>query len=116
MPTDSVDTAEGEHEHKGVSSLLTVNPDHDPEDLKIIAKLILGVDLAEVYSPQRVVRAGARFGLQGGSSMDLTIGWDFDLPEHRKKAEEQIAREQPHVLVGSPPCTFFFYVNEIKHC
>ena len=43
MPTDSADTAEGEHEHKGVSSLLTVNADHDPEDLKIIAKLILGL-------------------------------------------------------------------------
>ena len=42
-----------------------------------------------------------------GDAMDLTTGWDFSIPEHRRKAEEYVDREKPLVLVGSPPCVAF---------
>ena len=39
--------------------------------------------------------------------MDLTTGWDFNIPEHRRKAEEYVNKEEPLVLIGSPPCVAF---------
>ena len=39
--------------------------------------------------------------------MDLTTGWDFNIPEHRQRAEEYVDREKPLVLIGSPPCVAF---------
>ena len=47
-------------------------------DMVVLAKVLLGVDVTEVYSPERVVRVCSRYGLAGGSSMDLTTGWNFD--------------------------------------
>ena len=52
----------------------------------MLAAAILGVDITEVYSPEQVARVAAKFGLQAGSSFDLTDGWDFNLEEHRRKA------------------------------
>ena len=39
--------------------------------------------------------------------MDLTTGWDFNLAEHRRQAEEYVDNERPFVLIGSPPCVAF---------
>ena len=46
-------------------------------DRKITADTILGVDITEVYSPERVAKVAKRYGLAAGSSMDLTTGFDF---------------------------------------
>ena len=43
-------------------------------DRKIIASVIMGVDITEVFSPERVAQVAKRFGLTTGSSMDLTNG------------------------------------------
>ena len=40
-------------------------------DRKIIAATILGVDITEEYSPERVANVAKRYGLVAGSSMDL---------------------------------------------
>ena len=63
---------------------LSMTPDKS-EDMKlmavddriIIASIIMGVDITEVFSPERVVTVARRMGLTPGSSMDLTTGWDF---------------------------------------
>ena len=39
--------------------------------------------------------------------MDLLTGFDVDLAEDRRGAFERVKREEPEVLVGSPPCTMF---------
>ena len=39
--------------------------------------------------------------------MDLTTGWDFNIPEHRERAEEYVDKEKPLVLIGSPRCVAF---------
>ena len=46
-------------------------------DRKIIAATIVGVDITEVYSPERVAEVAKRYGLVAGSSTDLTAGFDF---------------------------------------
>ena len=58
----------------------------DEVDRKILAASVLGVDITELYSPERIAKATRKFGLQAGSSFDLTNGWDFNVEEHRRKA------------------------------
>ena len=75
------------------------------QDKKILASVILGVDVTEVFSPERINRLAAKFGLTPGSSLDLTNGWDFEIPEHRQKAWALVKKTSPFVIIGSPPCT-----------
>ena len=44
----------------------------DMIDRKILASAILGIDITEVYSPERVAKVARSFGLQAGSSFDFT--------------------------------------------
>ena len=52
--------------------------------------------------------------------MDLTTNdedgrpWDFDNAEQRSKAREQLRRDQPLVLIGSPMCTAFCRLQSIN--
>ena len=57
-----------------------------PEDRKIVAQVILGVDITEVYSPERIAKVAKEFGLVPGSSMDLTNGWEIRPSTSRMEA------------------------------
>ena len=74
----------------------------------------MGVDITEVYSPERIARVAKKFGLEAGSSFDLTNGWDFNIEENRKKAWAKIKEESPYLLIGSPPCTYFSMLQELN--
>ena len=86
----------------------------DEVDRKILAASILGVDITEVHSPERIAKVARKFGLQAGSSFDLTNGWDFNVEEHRRKAWVKIKEESPYLLIGSPPCTYFSMLQELN--
>ena len=45
--------------------------------------------------------------------MDLTTGWDFNIPEHRHKAEQYVDQKKPLVLIGSPPCVAFSQLQSL---
>ena len=77
------------------------------EEARILAAIARGADITEVFSPQRVVRACAKFGLIPGDSMDLSTGYNFDLSADRRKAVERIRAGKPTLVIGSPPCTVF---------
>ncbi len=81
---------------------------------KAVAVAMLGVDITEIYSPERVAKVAAKFGLRAGSSFDLTNGWDFNIAEHRRKAWSKIKDESPYMLIGSPPCTYFSMLQELN--
>ena len=84
-------------------------------DRHIIASTILGVDITEVYSPERVNEVARKCGLTPGSSLDLTNGWDFTKPEHRRAAWKKIKDEDPYLVIGSPPCTFVQHAARAEH-
>ena len=86
----------------------------DAEDRRILSSVILGVDITEVFSPDRVTLVARKFGLVPGSSFDLTDGWDFDIEEHRQLAWKKIKSECPNLLIGSPPCTMFSLLQELN--
>ena len=56
------------------------------EDARIVAAIARGVDITEVFSPNRLAKACIRFGLIPGGSMDLSTGWNFDLVADRRRA------------------------------
>ena len=68
---------------------------------------LCSVDVCEVFSPPRVGKEAVKFGMKPGDAMDLTTGWDFNIAEHRRSAEEYVDKERPLVLIGSPPCVAF---------
>ena len=70
-------------------------------------KKLMTVDVAEVYSPQRVTLEARKHGLKPGEAMDLTTGWDFRQQEHRELAEKYVEELKPLLLIGSPMCTMF---------
>ena len=79
----------------------------------IIARALLGVDIMEVYSPERVTGLCAKFGLQSGAALDLTNGYDFDLEADRKRCWKIVKEDKPYMLIGSPPCTLFSLLLEL---
>ena len=60
--------------------------------------------VGEVYSPPRVTLEARKQGMKAQIAMDLTNGWDFRKPEHRKEAKRMVHQRRPGVLVLCPPC------------
>ena len=75
------------------------------------AQVVMGVDVTEVYSPERVTAMAQRMGMKGGWAFDLTTAdedgrpWNLSDPVMQKKAMKKIIEDDPFVLIGSPPCT-----------
>ena len=70
----------------------------------------------EVYSPERVAKLCGDYGLQPGASLDLTNGFDFDTFADRKRAWDTVEKDEPLLIIGSPPCTYFSALQELnKH-
>ena len=74
----------------------------DMPEMKIdslVTKLLMGVDISEVYSQARVVREAVKAGIFGGLSMDLTTGYNLDILEDIQRAWKHIKETKPLVLV-----------------
>ena len=71
-------------------------------------------DVVEVFSPERVGQACARYGLQQGTAMDIKSGYDFDLAADWARCWAKIEKEQPTLIIGSPPCTLFSRLQELN--
>ena len=71
--------------------------------------------VGEIYSPPRVTPEARRQGLRARLALDLTTGWNFSLPEHRKKAKELIKKWRPAVLILSPPCTTYSPLRRLSN-
>ena len=83
---------------------------------------IIDAHISEIYSPPRITRLCKQHGLKASTAYDATVcdenglPWNFDDPQHRKRAKRRIIQEQPALLVGSPMCTpFSTLMNLNKH-
>ena len=47
---------------------------------------LMGVDMCEMFSPERVTAVCKQYGLTPGQAMDIKNGYDFDLASDRKRA------------------------------
>ena len=46
--------------------------------------------------------------------MNIKSGYDFDKAEDRKRCWEAVAKDEPILVIGSPPCTMFFRLQELN--
>ena len=71
------------------------------------------VDVAEAFSPPRMAAMATRLGYKSGFSLDLTgqdeegRTWDLSDKVMQDAALDLLDKHQPHLLVVSPPCTWF---------
>jgi len=79
------------------------------------------VDVAELYSPERVTARAEDFGLQAGIAMDLQEvnpftgkPWDFSTDKDRNTARWYVTSVKPKILIGSPPCTLFSSMQHLS--
>ena len=69
---------------------------------RILASILMSVDVTEVFSPAIVNKLAAKFGLLPGASLDLTNGWDFRLASDRNRAWKLVKTSVSFVVIGSP--------------
>eukprot|EP00435_Cladocopium_sp_Y103_P011900 s3832_g3.t1 len=60
--------------------------------------------IMEVFSPGRFAEMAAGFGFESMGSFDLSDGWDWRKPIHRRRAEQIMAFSPLDLLVMTPPC------------
>lgn len=103
-----------EHPSAAAAAVPEDNMDMNALDRKMLTKAIMGMDITEIYSPERVNKVAQKFGLSRGLSLDLKTGWDFTLEQHRKKAWRHVLDDKPELVIGSPPCTMFSRLQELN--
>ena len=70
-------------------------------------------DIAEFYSPGRVVQAAGAYGLIGDFSADILTGWDFKLQQVRGISLQLLAIFDIFMLIICPPCTAFSVLQRL---
>ena len=88
------------------------------ENMNTVKRFMGNTAIAEVYSPPRVTAEGKAMGVKCGFAFDVTVPdkdgyvWDFTKRSCRRRAWMRLKEECAYMLVGSPPCTAFFYHPE----
>ena len=78
------------------------------------------VHIMEVYSPARFSKEASRFGLKPGFAIDLEEAkpdgsfWDLSRPEDVEAVNQLIDRDEPVLLIGSPPCDQFSHLQNVN--
>ena len=86
----------------------------DEIDRKLLSAAILKVDIAEVYSSERVARIAGKVRLVAAPSMDLSNGLDFKREDHKRQAWSKVRYEASYFLIGFPSCTYFSILQELN--
>ena len=89
-------------------------PDDDMEDRRMISAILRNVDLAEVFSPARVVEACRRHGLVVGDPFDLRTGYDLTDLATQRQVTKQIEKSGAVLVICSPPCAKFLQLHELN--
>ena len=82
---------------------------------------MMAMDVAEVYSPERVTKVAREVGLRVGWSLGLTTTDEhgehlgFDRIEMRNKAVRKVLQDQPILFIGSPICMDFSSWMAVNH-
>ena len=78
-------------------------------ELRILSSELNVCETTAILNPSRFVSHATMLGLRNGFAVDLTgarangIMWDLSLEDDRTELRRLQKREQPELLVGSPP-------------
>ena len=75
------------------------------QSVEMMNRQLLGVDVMEIFIPERVGKLCKEYGLDQGSSMDIKSGYDLDKAEDRKRCWEAVMKDKPMLVIGLLPCT-----------
>ncbi len=64
-------------------------------------------DVAELFSPPRIIPYCRALGLRGSLSLDLLTGWDLSSRDVQLEAWRVLQARRPKVVITSAPCTLF---------
>ena len=87
----------------------------------MLKSLLAKIEVAEIYSPPRVIAMAQKMGLRSGWALDITTtdvdgrAWDFNQLEMRNRAIRKVLKDEPLLLIGSPMCTAFSQLNNINY-
>ena len=102
--------------NRSMTEILSPDSIRQLEAQAAVVSSIYGVAIAEVYLPWRVNNMCDEMGLTPGCAMDVRNGFDFDTYADRKRASQWIDDNDPDLVIGSPPCTYFSRLQELcKH-
>ena len=80
------------------------------------------MEVAEFYSPARVIQMAREMGLRAGWGLDHTTtdddgrAWGFNSVEMRNRAIHRALKDRPLLLIGSPVCIAYSTMNNINYC
>ena len=69
------------------------------QSVELLNRQLLGVDVMEVFSPERVGKLCKEYGLDQGLAMDIKSGYDFDNADDRKRFWEAAIRDKPTLVI-----------------
>ena len=77
------------------------------QSVEMLIRQLRGVDVMEIFSPERVGKLCKEYGLDQGSPMDIKSGYDFDMAENRKRCWEAVIKDEPMLVIRPlhAPCS-----------
>jgi len=72
------------------------------------------VHVTELYNPGILGEKTTAFNLTPGTAYDLRLGCDLSQLDEQQKVLDDIARENPALVVGSPPCSAFSTLQNLN--
>ena len=82
-------------------------PGAESEDLRLLALVLWGCDVMELFLSERVGQVCWEHWLTPGPALDLRTVYDVNKPADRAKAWKLYEESQPTLVTLSPPCTEF---------
>ena len=87
---------------------------YNDHDVHILALVLKGVDITEIYSPERVTKLCRKYNLIAEDSFDFRTGYDLSDPATQARVIHRIQQSQPTLVIGSPPCTLFSRLQKLN--
>ena len=87
---------------------------YNEADIKILAMVLNGADITEVFSPERVTRFCSKYGFVAGDLFELRDGYDFFDPKTQAMVVKRVMNTEFSLVIGSPPCTMFSRIQQLN--
>ena len=87
---------------------------YNESDVAVLAAARLGVDVTEIFSPERVTKLCKKYHLVPGDSFDLRTGYDLSDEETQALVVNKIDKSRLALVIGSPPCTMFSRLQQLN--
>ena len=73
------------------------------------------VDVSEIYSPPRITKEAEKQKMKAGTAYDMLTGYELGSWKDQHRMWKELAREDPELVVLSPPCTAFSMLQQCNY-